>query len=88
MFCLAVFSRASHPDRRACDRQSRKPHADQRMAAEVGGGEDVRVFCQDWLSVQGYDLDDFHAGRFDVNLLPDWVRKSCRVHQGPSGSLI
>ena len=36
----------------------------------------TRVFCQDWLSVQGYDLDDFHAGRFDVNLLPDWVRKS------------
>jgi hypothetical protein len=36
----------------------------------------TRVFCQDWLCVQGYDLDDFYTGRFDVSLLPNWVRKS------------
>jgi hypothetical protein len=36
----------------------------------------TRAFCQDWLVVHQFDLDDFHAGRFDVSLLPDWVRKS------------
>jgi hypothetical protein len=36
----------------------------------------TRAFGQDWLVVHPFDLDDFHAGRFDVSLLPDWVRKS------------
>jgi hypothetical protein len=36
----------------------------------------TRAFCQDWLGVGGYNLDDFYTGRFDLSLSPDWVRKS------------
>jgi hypothetical protein len=48
----------------------------------------TRAFCQDWLVVHQFDLDDFHAGRFDVSLLPDWVRKSpCVFTQWPGPSV-
>jgi hypothetical protein len=45
----------------------------------------TRAFCQDWLVVHQFDLDDFHAGRFDVSLLPDWVRKSPCVFTNGQG---